>query len=64
MLVSKVVQNLANGVRFGQKEPFMEPMNEVRSELILDLRFNLMIVGFGGFCSFCWMDSISFFVLF
>jgi neurofibromin 1 len=27
VLVSKVIQNLANGVRFGQKEEFMEPMN-------------------------------------
>jgi hypothetical protein len=27
VLVSKVIQNLANGVRFGQKEAFMEPMN-------------------------------------
>lgn len=27
MLVSKVLQNLANGVEFGKKEAYMEPMN-------------------------------------
>jgi hypothetical protein len=26
-LISKVMQNLSNGVQFGKKEPFMEPMN-------------------------------------
>lgn len=32
MLLSKVIQNLANGVEFGQKEPFMLPMNTFLTE--------------------------------
>jgi hypothetical protein len=28
-LISKTIQNLANCVEFGQKEPFMAPMNGI-----------------------------------
>jgi len=28
LLITKILQNIANGVRFGKKEPFMEPMND------------------------------------
>ncbi|MDP2439718.1 MAG: hypothetical protein Q8P67_28545, partial [archaeon] len=34
VLISKTLQNLANGVLFGQKEPFMEPLNPFIQEHI------------------------------
>ena len=45
VLLGKVLQNLANGVLFGKKEPFMLPMNEFISN-------NLPLVN-------DWMDTIS-----
>jgi len=32
ILVSKIVQNMANGVSFGPKEPFMVPFNDLIEE--------------------------------
>ena len=45
ILVAKILQNLANGVQFGQKEEFMAPMNAFVMEHVQEL--------------FAWFDEIS-----
>jgi neurofibromin 1 len=37
LLIAKVVQNLANNVLFGAKEPYMFPLNEFLTENIYDV---------------------------
>ncbi|KAJ3321149.1 hypothetical protein HDV06_004602 [Boothiomyces sp. JEL0866] len=38
LLIAKTLQNLSNLVEFGQKEPFMEPMNAFITSKIIDMK--------------------------
>eukprot|EP00002_Diphylleia_rotans_P023208 TRINITY_DN4562_c0_g1_i5.p1 TRINITY_DN4562_c0_g1~~TRINITY_DN4562_c0_g1_i5.p1 ORF type:complete len:403 (-),score=62.37 TRINITY_DN4562_c0_g1_i5:823-2031(-) len=59
VLVAKTIQNLANGVEFGVKEPYMIPMNDFLSKSAAPMRdfFEKFTVGTPNFFSVDWKSA-------